>query len=448
MTNPTVLLLCMWLGQSVVVDADFDSGRLDNWHQWRGPQANGMAPHADPPVTWDEDTHVKWKRRIPGMGSSTPIVWGDRVFVLSAIKADRVAEQRPQAAPEAKTTPPLFYYRYLVLCIDRRTGAVRWQQTACEQVPHEGHHPTNTFASASPTTDGCSLYVSFGSRGVFCYDFHGRLQWKRDLGDMRTRFGWGEAASPVLAGERLVVNWDHEDDSFIVVLNTKTGETIWRAERDEPTSWATPLVVGHQGRVQVIANATNRVRSYDLDSGGLLWECGGQNTNTISSPVATGSTVVCMSCYERSTAFAIPLSVRGDITGTGQLVWSYDRGTPYVPSPLLYGKQLYFTQLTAAILTSLDAATGQVIIPRTRLPGLKNLYASAVGAAGRVYIVDREGTTLVIKHARQLEVLATNELNDQIDASPAIVGNQLFLRGTRSLYCIEAENHNATARPN
>ena len=418
---------------------DFDAERMHNWHQWRGPLATGVAPRGEPPIKWDEKTHIKWKAEIPGLGSSTPIVWGDQVFVLSAIKTDRNAEKPPRTDERAKTAPEGNYYQFVVLSFDRATGKLRWKEVACEAVPHEGRHNTNTHASASPTTDGRRLYVSFGSRGIYCYDLAGRLLWKRELGLMRTRFGWGEAISPVIHGDSLIVNWDHEDSSFLVSLDGRTGETRWRADRDEPTSWATPLVVSHNGRDQVVVSATKRVRGYDLATGKVLWECGGQTTNVIASPVASGGVVFCMSNYGESAAYAIPLDSSGDITGSDRLIWSHPRGTPYVPSPLLLDDRIYFLRSNSNILTCLDAKTGRPLIDQVRVPDLKNVYASPTAASGRIYLVDRDGATIVLNSAAPgsaLEVLATNKLDDPIDASPAIVGPELFLRGRGHLYCI------------
>jgi outer membrane protein assembly factor BamB len=417
------------------------SGPLDNWPQWRGPLANGMAPHGDPPVHWNAQHHVKWKSALPGRGSATPIVWDDQVFILTAIDTGRAAEAgavpKPDARFEKKTKAPTTYHQFVILALDRATGAVRWQRVAAERVPHEGHHPTHSYAAASPTTDGRYLYVSFGSHGIYCYDLGGKPQWQRDLGRMETRLGWGEGISPVIHGDTLIMNWDHEAGSFIAALDARTGQTRWKVDRAEKTSWATPLVIEHDGRAQVIVNGTERVRSYGLATGKVLWQCGGQTLNAIPSPVATDDFVVCMSGYRGAAAFAIPLDAAGDITATSKIRWQYDRGTPYVPSPLLSGDLLYFTQGNNALLTCLDVRTGKAVFDRQRLPALNSLYASPAGAKDRVYFVGRDGTTLVIRRGDKLDVLAINRLDDPIDASPAIVGRQLFLRGEKYLYCIE-----------
>ncbi|HUG66946.1 MAG TPA: PQQ-binding-like beta-propeller repeat protein [Pirellulaceae bacterium] len=417
--------------------ADTTSSRDAHWPQWRGPQANGVAKDCDPPIEWSPSKNVTWKVPIPGEGSATPIIWEDQIFVVTAIETDRVAAAPPQADEQAKTEPPANFYQYVVLCFDRSSGKQLWRQIACEQVPHEGKHYTNTFASASPTTDGQRLYVSFGSRGIFCYDFTGHLLWTRDLGDMQTRYGWGEATSPVIHGDYLVINWDHESQSFIEVLDPSTGATKWRADRDEPTSWATPLVVEHAGRTHVIVNGTNRVRSYDLATGDVIWECGGQSVNAIPSPIRAGEVVFCMSGYRSSAALAIPLSSQGDITDTKHILWHHRQGTPYVPSPIIHDEHIYFTGSNTGILSCLDIRTGKPIFEQQRLPELKSVYASPVAVNGRIYFTDRDGTTVVIRHGSKLEVVAINKLAEPIDASPAIVGDQMFLRTANHLYCIE-----------
>lgn len=441
LTAATLAAVAALLPGAVVAEegSDFAARRPYNWHQWRGPDATGVAPHAEPPLHWDAQTNIKWKAELPGEGSATPIVWENKVFVVAAVKTDRVAQNPPQATEDARTVPPSNYYRFVVLCFERETGKLLWERVATEEVPKEGQHLTNTYASSSPVTDGRRLFVSFGSRGIFCYDLDGNLKWERDLGQMRTRRGWGEGVSPALHGETLIVNWDHEDPSFIVAMDAATGKTRWQADRDEPTSWATPLVVKCDGRTQVIVNGTNRVRSYDLKTGEVLWECGGQTVNAIPSPVATDDMTIVMSGYRGAAAMAIPLNAKGDITDSDTVRWSHHRSTPYVPSPLLLGDRLYFTASNNGILTNLDIRTGKVVFGPVRIPGVSNLYGSPVAAGGRIYITGRDGTTTVLKPGDTLEVLATNVLNDPIDASPVAVGKQLFLRSNQYLYCIEEQ---------
>ena len=467
----TALTLLALLTATSTLANDFATDRLHNWHQWRGPHGDGSAPHGDPPLRWDESTNVQWKVEIPGSGSATPIVWGDRVFVLTAIDtgrlpepgAESIAVEAPVVAESDANTPPAkggdrkrrggkkggasltiptpaTLYRFDVLCVDRATGEILWQRTVVEEVPHEGHHPSHGYASASPTTDGRRLYASFGSRGVFCYDLDGNFQWKCDLGQMETKRGFGEGASPVLHDDRLVVNWDHEGDSFIVCLDANTGEERWRTPRNEFTTWATPLVVEHEGTTQVIVNATDRTRSYDLADGKLLWECGGQVDNPIPSPVARNGVVYCMTGYQGYAITAISLDARGDVSNGDMVLWKYAAAAPYIASPLLYDNLLYFTKGDAGILGCLDAETGKPLYGVKRLDGLGTMYASPVGAAGRVYVTDRNGATMVIEQGPKFNVLATNNLDDVFNASPVVVGDQLLLRGEKFFYSIAAKN--------
>jgi outer membrane protein assembly factor BamB len=441
------------LSASALRAADFATQRLENWHHWRGPEATGVAPLGDPPTQWSEQTNVKWKVEVPGHGSASPVVWGNRIFVLTAIESGagtsplgqnqggRRGQDRGgrggRGGGDAPTTP----VRFVVQCFDRGTGRILWQQVANELVPHEGYRAgDNSFASGSPITDGQLLYASFGSFGIYCYDLDGNLQWKRDLGNMTTRLGFGEGASPALHGDKLFVNWDHEEQSFITALDAKSGETRWMVERDEATTWATPLVVEYQGRTQVITNGSNRVRSYDANTGQLIWECGGQVANPIPSPVALDGLTIVMTGYRGNAVYAIPLDAAGDITNTAKIAWHRTDAGPYVASPVLYKGQLYYTKERTSTLFSVRAVDGEPLIQEVRLPGLETIYASPVAAADRIYFTDRGGTTVVLKHGPQLEVVATNKLGEGIDASPAVVGRQIFLRGQNHLYCIENRN--------
>ena len=428
---------------ALAVSAFAAEGELGNWPQWRGPLANGVAPQGNPPVEWSQDKNLRWKVEVPGVGSSTPIIWGDRVFLLSAIETDQVVASAPAPADQPKRGFGIVFpnkiHQFVVLCLDRATGKTLWKKVATEQLPHEGHHPDNDFASASPATDGKHLYASFGSRGVYCYDMEGNLKWKRDLGKMTVKNSFGEGASPALHGDTLVAQFDHDGPSFIAALDASTGEIRWKKDRDEKSDWATPLIVERGGTTQVVTNASNRVRSYDLKNGDLLWECAGQVGNVTPAPVASEKLVFCMSGFRGSALFALPLDQRGDLTDTDKIAWKYARDTPYVPSALLYDDRLYFTKENNGILTCLEASTGKVIFGPQRMPEIAKTYASPVGAAGRVYITARDGTTLVIRHADKYEVLATNILKDPIDASPAIVGKDIFLRGEKHLYCFREE---------
>ena len=338
--------------------------------------------------------------------------------------------------PPISTPTPKTLYDFDVLCLDRTSGAVLWQRTAREEVPHEGHHPTHGYASASPVTDGRRLYVSFGSYGIHCYDLDGNKIWERDLGKMQTKRGFGEGASPALHGDTLVVNWDHDGESFVYALDANTGKPRWRVPRDEGTTWTSPLVVEHNGRTQAIVNATGRTRSYDLATGEVIWECGGQVVNPIPTPVAQGGVVYCMTGYNAYAIRAISLDAVGDVTNSDKVVWQYADSAPYVASPLLYDDRLYFPKGEEGILTCLEAATGKPVYAAKRLGEVGSIYSSPTGAGGRVYLPCRNGTTLVLEHGPEFKVLATNKLDDAFSASPVVIGRQLLLRGDKFLYSI------------
>ena len=412
-----------------------------NWHQWRGPDGSGVSRTASPPLEWSETKNIRWKVAVEGQGGSSPVIWQDKVFLLTAIDTGRVDPDK--VAPEEQTHKnpfgikyPNTFHEYVVLCLDRSNGKVLWREVAATRVPVEGHHRDNDFASSSPTTDGERLYVWFGSAGFYCYSLDGKQLWNRDLGTAETRLSFGEASSPVVHEGKVILNRDQEGQSYVVVMDAATGDTLWRKDRDEPSCWATPIVVEHDGVEQLITNGHNRVRSYNLENGDLLWECGGQVSNVTPSPVASNGLVYCMSGYRGSSVMALPLDAKGDISDSDQIAWRGDRGTPYVPSPILYDDFLYFNASNNPILTCVDAKEGDVLIERTRMPGLRGVYASPVGASDRVYYVGRDGSTLVLNKGKKFEVLATNVLDEPVDATPALAGEEIFIRSDRSLYCI------------
>jgi outer membrane protein assembly factor BamB len=453
-----------------------------NWSQWRGPVQTGVAPEANPPTEWSEKKNVKWKVEIPGEGSSSPIVWENKIFIVTAVPTGKKANPPGSGtagrnlrlnlspAPALQAQPsdpprggqgergrgrgrggpgggrggfgrgekPTEVHQFAILCIDRQTGETLWKQIAREEVPHEGHHPADgSYAAPSAVTDGKHVIASFGSRGLYCYDMEGNLQWTQDLGDMQTLLTFGEGTSPALYKDTLIVKWDHEGDSFIVALDKNTGKTIWKEPREEVTSWSTPVVVEHDGKAQVITTATGKIRSYDLATGKVIWGCGGLTRNVIPSPVVGNGIVYCMSGFRGTALLAIRLGRTGDLTGTDAIVWQHGKATPYVPSPLLYGDKLYFFSHNNGILSCFDAISGNPHFSEERIGALKGgVYASPVGAAGRVYLLSREGSAVVLKLSDKLEVLATNELDDRFDASPAVVGNEIILRGKKHLYCL------------
>jgi outer membrane protein assembly factor BamB len=389
-----------------------------DWPSWRGPDDTGMG-RGDAPVSWSDVEGVRWRAAIPGRGHSSPVVWGDQVFVTTAVPTGR------QAA-----------HRFVLLSIDRATGNLLWERTAAEATPHEGHHRQyGSFASASPVTDGEHIYASFGSRGLYCYDLEGTLVWQKDLGQMRKFLQFGEGTPLVLDDDRLIVKFDHEGDSFVVALDKATGAELWRAERDEITSWSPPLVVEHDGRKQVVVAATRRVRSYDFESGELLWEAAGLGRNQIPAPVHQGDLVFVMSGYTSPNLMAIRLGGQGDLTGSDAIVWQNKQANAYTPSPVLFENQLYVLT-DGGVLTNFDATTGEVHY-RQRLPGPSNFKASPVAVDDKLYLSSEEGQVLVVRLGPTFELLATNTLEGAVFiAAPAITNGEILLRSLDSLYAV------------
>ena len=442
---PVSLLLVQLLTASAAFATPADSQDDHYWPSWRGPNHDGVAPHSDPPLTWSEEENIRLKVPIPGRGLASPIVWGDKVFILTTVPVDAGAYEASQQAAakklEERQWPPSVepvQQRFLVMALSRADGSLIWQRAATTLVPHESHYIDSSWASASPLTDGRRLFANFGSNGLFAYDLDGQLLWHKDLGDMTTRNGFGEGASPAVHGETLVVNWDHEGDSFIVALDAGTGRELWRSERpDEVTSWATPLVVESGGRHQVVVPATGKSRGYDLKTGEEIWSATGMTVNTIPTPVHRDGIVYLTSGYRGNLMQAVELAkAKGPVNDTAAMVWTHDRHTPYVPSPILYGDQICFVKHFKNIFTCLNAATGEVRYTEVRLEGISNVYASPIAASGRLYLFGRDGNGVVLDAGPEYKVLATSSIDDGIDASPAIAGDEIYLRSQRFLYVI------------
>jgi outer membrane protein assembly factor BamB len=449
------------------------NAEADNWGHWRGPTGNSVAENATPPTEWSDTKNVKWKVAIPGSGSGSPVIWDNKVFVVTGISeggsqqqaggqsgrpqgAGRPQGGRPQAGAggrpqggggrpqggqgrrggrgggDAAPTKTVFK----VMCFDRNTGKQLWDQTAVEATPHQPVHGTNNFASASPCTDGKHVYAYFGSRGLYCYTMDGELKWSKEFGKMETRNSFGEGSSPTLAGDKIIVPWDHEGDSFVFALDKTTGDVVWKTKRDEPTNWSTPLVVDHDGKKQVVLNGQTKARAYDLESGKELWSCGGQTERPCASAVAADGLVFVGSGFRGSFLGAFKLDGEGDIKGSKNVVWSIKSNTPDVASPLLSDGRLYFYKAKTGILSCIDAKTGKPHYSASRINGINSTYASPVAAGGYVFLTGRSGTTVVINDSEDLEVVATNSVGETVDATPSPAGNELFIRGEKHLFCI------------
>jgi outer membrane protein assembly factor BamB len=345
------------------------------------------------------------------------------------------------AVPAAKAAGgKLPNLEFKLLCFNRADGKLLWEKTAVVSVPHQETHSTNGFASASPCTDGEQVYAHFGSRGLYCYTMKGDLVWKRDdFGLMNTRNSFGEGSSPTLAGNKIIVPWDHEGQSAVFALEKLTGKTLWKTDRDEPTCWATPLVVEFEGKQQVVMNGQTCARSYDLETGKELWRCAGQTERPCASPVAENGLVYVGSGHRGSFLGAFRLDGQGDVKGSDKVVWTIDHDTPDIASLLLSSGRIYFHKGKNGQLSCVDAVSGKPFYTAARIPGLDSIYASPVAAGGHVYLTSRAGTTVVISDAAELNIVATNNVDETVDATPAPVDNELFIRGEKHLFCIAAE---------
>jgi outer membrane protein assembly factor BamB len=419
---------------TIAVHAQVSDAR--QWSQWRGPDMTGVSRTAKPPLEWSETKNIKWKVEIPGRGSSSPVVYGDRIYLLTAIP---VGVSGPEQHQPRGGLPKRGVHQYKVMAIDRKTGKTIWDRVAREEEPHEASHQDNgTWASSSAITDGEHVIAYFESQGLYAYDMNGTLIWQTDFGDKKMRNQFGEGSTPALYGNTIIVVWDHLDQpSYVIALDKRSGKELWRVDHPEMDTWATPLVVQHEGRQQVIVNAMNRVRSYDLETGKVIWEGPGTTMNVIPSPVFGHGMVFIMSGFRGNNLKAIKLAeAKGDISTTGAIAWQLDRDTPYVPSPLLYDDILYFLKTNNGLLSAFDAVSGKPHYQARRMAKAPEVFSSPVGADGRVYVTSRDGITTVLKHGPTYEVLAENTLDDGFDASMALVDNEIFMRGFRYLYAI------------
>jgi len=439
----TVLTVLLFLPFSFVSCQSNPSEQELNWTQWRGPYETGVAPAGDPPVEWSETINVKWKSEIPGIGHATPIIWKDQIILLTAIQTDKQgnkgasAEDQDQADwMNPKSTE--FIHKFAVISVDRTSGKMQWQTVVREELPYSSTHEFGSWASNSPVTDGEHIYAYFGSHGLYCLNLEGKILWERDLGRMEKVMNFGEGSSPYLYQDKLVILRDHQGQSAIHVLNKLTGDIIWEADRDEVSSWSTPTVVSFKGTAQLITAATNKVRSYDINTGKVLWECSGLTRNVIPSPVSLDGKVYVMSGYRGNAILAIDLArASGDITGSDAIVWSYDENTtPYTPCPVLMDGKLYFLKANNGYVSCLDARDGTVYYANQKLEEIKNIFTSPLGVKDRLYVVGTNGVTYVVKEGENFEVMAQNTLDDTFYASPVVIGNDLYIRGVHALYCI------------
>jgi outer membrane protein assembly factor BamB len=421
-----------------------------HWPQWRGPFFNGVARTAAP-VEFGDTKNIKWKIEVPGRGFSTPVIWGDRIFLTTAAPTGKGAQPAPP--PEQPQNPGGQgqgrggpgggvgvgeEQKFVVMCLDKKTGKTIWERVAKTATPHEGYHRQyGSFASNAPLTDGQYLYVSFGSRGIYCYDLNGKLIWEKDLGvQMKIRLQFGEGSAPALHGNLLIHPFDHEGGSFLVALDKRNGKEVWRASRDEMSAWSTPLIADYKGQKQVVISATKKVRAYNPEDGKLIWECAGLGSNVIPHPTQHNDTVLVMSGHREPKLMAIRLGREGDLTGSDAVLWSHTRGMSYTASPVLHDNKFY-SLTDNGLLSCFNATTGEPYYHQQRLPQPDTFKASPVAAGGNLYTASESGVVTVIKMGEKFEVVATNTLTDHMFvASPVVAEGELFLRSKTHLFCV------------
>ncbi|MHC4434389.1 MAG: outer membrane protein assembly factor BamB family protein [Planctomycetota bacterium] len=392
----------------------------ENWPGWRG-DGSGISPEKNLPLRWSEDDNVKWKTPIPGTGHSSPIVWGNRVFVTTAVAEDPNVESFRGGVYMGgnRTKPDESQYAYHVICLDRDKGDVLWSKAVATQSPRTRRHTKNTYASETPVTDGNHVFASFGSAGLYALDLEGEVT----------------GSSPVLFQNTVIVNCDSDDDSSIAAFDKTSGEPVWRTERDEGASWGTPFLFEADGRTTIVTNATKRLRGYDAETGELLWQCAGGSRISVPSPVATGGLAFLSSGHSFSLLRQPIVAVRPEASGDVTIAWSQTKGGPYVPSPIAVGDYLYVPG-DKGFLSCYEARTGKVVYERQNLGARNTITASPIAGDGKIYVQSEDGECYVVKQGPEFKILAVNKLDETFCASPAASGNRLFLRGLRHLYCI------------
>ena len=416
-----------------------------NWPGWRG-EGRGISPEKNLPLKWSEDEGVRWKTPIAGAGHSSPIVWGNHIFVTTAVAEDPNVETFRGGVYIGgnREKPDQSGYAYRVICLDADQGNVLWSKAVTRQHPRQPRHTKNTYASETPVTDGKYVFVSFGSAGLYCVDFEGNVVWQRDLGLMRRKRGWGTGASPVLFRDTVIFNCDSDDESYIAAFDKATGDPVWRTERNEGASWGTPFLFEAGSRTTVVTNASRRMWGYDAATGELLWECAGGSMISVPSPVAAQGLVFLSSghnLFPQRPIVAVRPEASGDITppkGQSQsqgVAWSHRSGGAYVTSPIAIDEYLY-VPLDNGSLTCYEARTGKAVYGKQKLGARNTITASPIAGDGKIYIQTEDGECYVVKPGPEFEILAVNKLDEVFCASPAVSAGKLFLRGRKHLYCI------------
>jgi outer membrane protein assembly factor BamB len=414
-----------------------------NWPQWRGPAGSGISSERDLPLEWSPTKNVKWKTKLPGKGHSSPIVWGNRLFITTEIEGGVV--EGAQAVRHVRNGQEYRHpdavgadreHELRLLCVDVETGKVLWDRTLHQGTVYDDRHRKNTYASPTPATDGTYVFAFFDAEGIFCFDFNGKRIWKKSPARI-AKGGMGPGTSPVLFDNLVILQCDQEygEGSFIAGLEKATGKEVWRVPRKHRRTWATPLVVRNPDRPELIASGAESVISYDPATGKELWHCEGVVSNPIPSPVSGHNIVVVSAGSAAKRAIAVRLGGSGNLTGTNSIAWKYDKGTAYVPSPILYDDYLYL-MTDSGIITCLDVRTGEVKYSGGRVPVPASFKASPVAFDGKILLSSEDGDTFIVKAGPVFEIIGTNSIGEPVYSSPAISNGKIFIRGDKHLYCI------------
>jgi outer membrane protein assembly factor BamB len=420
-----------------------------NWPAFRGLNAGGVADGQHPPISWDVKSgrNVRWKTPVPGLGHSCPVVWGDRVFLTTAVGGDPKAGLRTGQYGDVDSVDDATVHRYLVLALDKQTGKVVWERQAHEGVPKVKRHLKSTHANPTVATDGRHVVACFGSEGLYGYDIDGKPLWKRDLGNLDagwfydSAYQWGFGSSPVIFRDLVILQCDVGKGSFLAAYRVADGTPVWRTPREEIPSWGSPTVVEAGKHAEVVTNATKFARGYDPLTGKELWRLGKHSEITVPTPVFGCGLIFVTSGYRPvQPIYAVRPGATGDISlkddqeSNAHVAWSKKRGGPYMPTPVVYGDHLYVVS-NGGVLVCFEARTGKQVYSQ-RLGGRGGYTAAPVAADGRLYFVSEEGEVRVVRTVPKFELLATNRMDDVCMATPAISDGLLFVRTQRHLYAL------------
>jgi outer membrane protein assembly factor BamB len=440
-----VLVVCL-LSIITLLNSRVGASGSGNWPQWRGPEGQGVSVETGLPVEWSNTKNVKWKTPIAGRGHSSPIVWGKKIFLTTALDGEAIPGRKPGVTHKLMDGSEFVHpdavgadlkHTFKLICLDRETGKILWERVSYEGPVDDSRHKKASFASSTPATDGKYVFAFFGSEGLYAYDYNGKLVWKQNLGKLGTA-SVGYGVSPILYGNLLIMQCDESGGhSFIAAFDKKTGKESWRVPRKVDVTWSTPVLVHTAKRTELVAAAAEAIIAYDPSTGKELWRHKGLESNAVPSPVVSNDLVILTSGSPLKIVLALRAGGSGDVTGTPQLVWSYNKGTAYVPSPILYGEYLYLMTGNGTV-SCLDAKTGKVEYEGARVPKLTTFMASPVAYEGKILLTSEEGDTFILKAGPKHEVLRTNSLAEPVYASPAVADGKIFIRGEQNLYCIGA----------